>query len=248
MSTGKVVMRDEDIIIHPRKGKHEAELPGRGVLFVTPTEAEIAHTLVQERDGEARSMFHSRVSVDEDNNFFVAGPGVGSPMAAMVLERLIALGAEKVVMYGWCGGAAEGVSVGDLLISDFPVSGEGVSQYYPLATPARPSACIQDELDRFLRVKGLSAVRGNIWSTDAPYREDRSYLKELANQKSVKGVDMEYSALCSVAAFRQIDFGALMLVSDELYRNKWKPGFTDKGFKQMNRLLVEMLCSGEVLR
>ena len=242
------VMESEDIIIHPRKGRHEAGIPDKGILFVTPNEAEAGHTLVQGSGGESRSMFHSTVSVDKDSSFFVTGPAVGAPMATMVLERLIALGAENVIMYGWCGAAAEGVNIGDLLISDAPVSGEGVSAYYPLSSPAMPSLFIQKQLAELLKKKELPEKKGNIWSTDAPYREDRNLLKELVKKQSVKGVDMEYSALCTVAAFRNIDFGALMLVSDELYRQRWKPGFTDKGFRSKNRLLVEILCSGEVLR
>ena len=242
------VMVSEDIIIHPKKGRNEAGLPARGLLLVTPNEAEIGHALVQESGGESRSIFHSTVSVDKENSFFVAGPAVGAPMATMVLERLIALGAQKVIMYGWCGAAAEGVNIGDLLISDVPVSGEGVSDYYPLNAPAMPSRFIQKELSELLEKKELPEQKGNIWSTDAPYREDRNYIKELVKKQSVKGVDMEYSALCTVASFRSIDFGALMLVSDELYRQKWKPGFTDKEFRSKNRLLVEILCSGEVLR
>ncbi len=56
---------------------------------------------------------------------------------------------------------------------------------------------------------------------------------------------MEYSALCTVAACRGIDFAALFLVSDELWNREWKAGFTSKAFKlksknQVSRLIEQV--------
>jgi hypothetical protein len=46
-----------------------------------------------------------------------------------------------------------------------------------------------------------------------------------------------------VAAYRQIDFAGIFLVSDELYRTTWCPGFTTKDFKKKSRECIELLLA-----
>jgi len=81
---------------------------------------------------------------------------------------------------------------------------------------------------------------GCVWSTDAPYREKRSYLRKLQLEEDVSAVDMEYSALCSAAYFRKIDFAALLLVSDEVWDKNWNPGFSRQDFKIRSRMLIDI--------
>jgi hypothetical protein len=55
---------------------------------------------------------------------------------------------------------------------------------------------------------------------------------------------MEYSALCTVARFRGIDFAAAMLVSDEIWQQQWRPGFTTSAFQRRSQELAEVLMEG----
>ncbi len=79
---------------------------------------------------------------------------------------------------------------------------------------------------------GIDVRSGCVWSTDAIYREKRSYLDMLHKENRVAAVDMEFSALCSVAAFREVEFAAILVVSDEIWGKSWRPGFSNKEFKQ----------------
>jgi purine-nucleoside phosphorylase len=45
------------------------------------------------------------------------------------------------------------------------------------------------------------------------------------------GVEMEISALFTVAQFRGVDLAAMAVVSDELASFKWRPGFKTDAFK-----------------
>jgi nucleoside phosphorylase len=58
---------------------------------------------------------------------------------------------------------------------------------------------------------------------------------------------MEMSALLTVAAYRKVSFGGLMVVSDELAALKWKTGFLNPFFwsasKKAARMVVEV-CLG----
>ena len=43
-----------------------------------------------------------------------AGPYVGAPYGVMILESLIAKGAEKIIVLGWCGSLTQEISIGDI--------------------------------------------------------------------------------------------------------------------------------------
>ncbi len=68
-----------------------------------------------------------------------------------------------------------------------------------------------------------------MWTTDAVYRENRSRMQGLVRQGAL-GVEMEASALFAVGAYRGVRVASLLVVSDELAGDAWKPGFRDPGF------------------
>jgi len=70
--------------------------------------------------------------------------------------------------------------------------------------------------------------------------------RNFSERKNVIGVDMEYSAICSVCTFRSIEFAALFLVSDELLGEKWKPGFKDPHFQKINKRLTQSFVSEDI--
>ncbi len=227
----------EDIIVHPSRGVREKTIPTRGILLVNPTEARTATQTLIDRGGEQRFLFHSGLVVSPEQDFFVAGPAVGAPMAAMILEKLIVLGANSVVMAGWCGAVDPALSVGDTVLGGVAHPGEGTSRYYSSDDVCQPSSRLLKNLQTsFDRIASVP-----VWSTDAPYRESRKMLKALADRYKVAVVDMEYSALCAVAAFRGIDFASLFLVSDELWKPDWRPGFNGKVFKRKSKAQIKLL-------
>ncbi len=229
----------DDIIVHPTRGIREKSVPPCGLLFVNPTEARTALQVLIDRGGDQRFLFHSGLVVSPQNDYFVAGPAIGAPMAAMVLEKLIVLGAKRVVMAGWCGAIDQKLTVGDTVLGGSGHSGEGTSRYYGSEDKFLPSS-------RFIKNLQLSLPVSDplpIWSTDAPYRESRKMLKSLAVKYNVAAVDMEYAALCAVAAFREIDFSALFLVSDELWKPEWRPGFNGKVFKRKSKAQIKLLMN-----
>ncbi|MEN8200664.1 MAG: hypothetical protein ABFR63_11395 [Thermodesulfobacteriota bacterium] len=228
---------EDDIIIHPGRGSHENPIPPCGIFLVNPTEARTGIKELLDRGGEQRFLFHSGLVVSPDSDFFVAGPALGAPMAVMTLEKLIALGASSVVMAGWCGAIDSSLRVGDVLLGGAGYPGEGTSRYYSTGEAHHPSIRLCAGLQKALEL----APARPIWSTDAPFRESRPMLEALARRHSIAGVDMEYSALCAVAAFRNIDFAGLFLVSDELWRSDWQAGFTTKNFKKKSRAEIDRL-------
>lgn len=236
-------MAEEDIIIHPRRGKSEKSLPAYGIFIANPSDARFAHDELRKQGGDRRYLHHSDLSVAAGQELFVAGPAIGAPLATLTLEKLIVLGAQRIILYGWCGSISEELRIGDVVIGDRAVSGEGTSCYYPSSGEIGPSARLQARLKDFLGQDGSQAKLVHLWSTDAPYREDRQELLRLQKANAVNAVDMEYSALCAVSCFRGVEFAAVFLVSDELYGESWQPGFTSLLFKEKNRRLITRLIT-----
>jgi uridine phosphorylase len=168
---------------------------------------------------------------------------VGAPYAVLILEKLIVLGAKKILFWGWCGSLQEGFGVGDFLIPEHGMIGEGTSPYYLSSHSRRYSssaARISKVIEKACVDYPVPFQTGTVWSTDAPYRETSQQIASL-KKKGVMAVDMESSALFTVSRFRQVETGALLVVSDELASLKWKSGFSDRKFNTSRKNAAEIL-------
>jgi uridine phosphorylase len=236
-----VVDSGEHIVIHPRRHKKEQLLPENGLLLANPSEAGECLRRLREDGYEKRFLFNSNMVVGGDPLSFAAGPAIGAPMAALSLEKMIALGARRVILFGWCGAISPTLQVGDVVVPDAALSGEGTSGYYCPDAAAPPAADLSSQVVQVLKEQEVPVHRGCVWSTDAVYREDRRLLKKLHLQRGVVAVDMEFSALCAVAAFRKIEFSAVLAVSDELWGDSWRPGFNKKNFIEQKQAALQVL-------
>ena len=231
----------ESTILNPERSKGDPELPATGILAVNPSDAQ-SLSVYAEKNGLKR-FFLFNANLYSSDAFFLAGPAVGAPMAALCLEKLIALGAEKIILYGWCGSLHKDLQAMDVLVPTHALSEEGTTNHYlPGEHTVEPSALLAEMLNSALSNKGISVRQGPVWTTDAPYRETCRKVTTYGEQ-GIVAVDMEYSALCTVAAYRKVQLAAVMLVSDELYRLPWKPSYSVKKFKQRSRELLDLLCT-----
>jgi len=233
-----------DMLINPCRSKGEPELVGYGLLLINPSEAQAGFTMAENLAGRRHFLFNSRLTQIPANRaadtFFMAGPAVGAPMAVLTLEKLIALGGTKFIVYGWCGSLHTSLQTGDVLLPTWALSDEGTSAHYPV--PDRPESCRQTRnlIKQGLATRGHSVIAGPVWTTDAPYRESRQKIKALGDQ-GILGVDMEFAALNGVAAFRNVELTGVLLVSDELFHEQWKPGFGNKAFKKKSKNILDFL-------
>ncbi len=225
----------EDVIMHPQRGRKEKMIPETGLFFVNPAEATHARNAMVSEGGRKRFFFNSMLSVNGDETFFVAGPAVGAPMAVLCMEKLIVLGARRIILVGWCGALQQGLEIGSILLPGQALCGEGTSRYYSSEPGPKPSAPLIAWLRDTLSRRLIPWQEGRVWSTDAPFRESRDLLERLGQEQDIVAIDMEYSALCTVAIFRRIEFAALMLVSDELWQKEWRPGFSTPAFRRRSQ-------------
>ena len=243
-------MTDTEMIINPSRDSSDPELPTAGLFLINPTEANAGLTWAKNSGGQEHFLFNSRLALipgsGHSSPLFIAGPSVGAPMAVLTLEKLIVLGAKRIIVYGWCGSLNDTLQIGDVLLPTWAISDEGTSNHYPVSPRPESHAPTRQILGDRFAAQGLTALSGPIWTTDAPYRESITQINQL-NQQNILGVDMEFAALIAAAAFRKIELTAVMLVSDELWSGKWNPGFRTKGFKKKSRDILHFLanfCSG----
>jgi purine-nucleoside phosphorylase len=97
-----------------------------------------------------------------------------------------------------------------------------------------------EKLRAALKGEGMPFKQGPVWTTDAPYRETADKVKRYQTD-GVLGVDMETSALFTVAAFRGIQAASLLVVSDDLSRLKWRHGFREKNFLESREKAIHFL-------
>ncbi len=236
-----------EVVVHPSRGKNEPQLPALGILLVNPSEARQAAQLAGQEDWTRHFLFHSNLYRAESPPRFWAGPAVGAPMAVLCLEKLIALGATRIIVCGWCGSLQPDLGVGELVLPTWAISEEGTSGHYPLEGRSRSESSprLRKELLDFFAETGKELREGPIWTTDALYRETRKKVVRYGSE-GILGVDMECSALMQVAAFRGVELAAVLMVSDLLWQDPWQPAFQSKEFRRRSQGLVADLlrCVG----
>lgn len=181
-----------------------------------------------------------RIKTRSDVYLNLAGPFLGAPHAVIGMEKLIALGAKRFWVMGWCGSLNPELRIGDLVIPSSAISEEGTSAHYPIKSDLKTDIELNGLLEQYLLKKRHLFKKGLLWTTDAPYRETPEKIKAYQT-KGALAVEMEMSALVTVSIFRQVKLTGLLVVSDEIFDLKWNPGFSNPKLKQRSRLACEML-------
>ncbi len=181
--------------------------------------------------------------------FAVAGPFLGAPQAVIGLEQIIARGGMRVWVLGWCGSLQHDIKVGALLVPEGAVSEEGTSSHYisggRIPAPAREMA---ERICAEASLRGIEIRKGSVWTTDALYRETASKVASY-QRGGLLAVEMEMSALLTVAAYRGISLAGLLVVSDELASLKWRHGFGSEELRNATKeaclMMIELASGGE---
>ncbi|MCD4676947.1 MAG: nucleoside phosphorylase [Desulfobacula sp.] len=170
-----------------------------------------------------------------DEGICIVGPFIGAPYGVMLLESLIAKGADKIIVLGWCGAVTDQLSVGDIILPCKAIVDEGTSSNYKVLDKKIPSSApdlnLTDQLSDHLASCEISFQKTTIWTTDAIYRETENkvaYFRKLG----ARAVEMECSALFSVAQYRKVSIAGLLVVSDSVASEDWDQGFRKKHFKK----------------
>ena len=165
----------------------------------------------------------------------VGNGGFYAPDSAFITELLCAGGIDIMVRLGSCGALREDISIGDFVVVDNVLRGDGATRYYvdDDFSPTVDAEITRNLVDIF---SSLGRVHtGGIWTTDALFRET----KEIVNPYIEKGaiaVDMVTSPFVTVSTLYKRRSAAVLVVSDNLITGEL--GFTDfKLFEAQDKMV-----------
>jgi len=150
------------------------------------------------------------------NGITIINFGMGSPLAATVMDLLTAIHPKAVVFLGKCGGLKRKNNVGDLILPIAAIRGEGTSNdYLPPEVPALPSFALQKAISTTIRDFSLDYWTGTCYTTNRRVWEHDKVFKKYLKELRAMAVDMETATIFTTGFANKIPTGALLLVSDQ---------------------------------
>ena len=193
------------------------------------------------------------------NNITIINFGMGSAMAATIMDLLSAIHPKAVLFLGKCGGLKKKTQLGDLILPIAAIRGEGTSNdYMPIEIPALPSFRLQRAVSSMIKKHELDYWTGTVFTTNRRVWEHDKKFKKYLRKIRAMGIDMETATLFTVGFINEIPRGALLLVSDnpmtpqgvktEASDKKITTGFVEKHIQVGIDSLIELKNSGDSVK
>lgn len=148
-------------------------------------------------------------------NITIINFGMGSPVAATVMDLLSAVAPKAALFLGKCGAIKDKVKLGDLILPIAAIRGEGTSNdYLPAEIPALPSFRLQRSISSVIKKYELDYWTGTVYTTNRRVWEHDEEFKAYLKKVRVMAIDMETATIFVVGFMNHIPHGALLLVSD----------------------------------
>ncbi|MFP5519876.1 MAG: AMP nucleosidase [Bdellovibrionia bacterium] len=149
------------------------------------------------------------------NNISIINFGMGSALAATIMDLLGAISPKAVLFLGKCGGLKKKTQLGDLILPIAAIRGEGTSNdYLPPEIPALPSFRLQRAVSSMIVKHQLDYWTGTVYTTNRRVWEHDENFKEYLRRTRAMAIDMETATIFVTGFANEIPHGALLLVSD----------------------------------
>lgn len=156
---------------------------------------------------------HRSVSIarHHGHEFAILTAKLGAPAAAMAVQAAAARGVRTLIGIGYCGAIADTLTCGELLVPSGAVAADGTSTAY---CAERYPAVADHQLVRALHDTAPGTLHdGLALSLDAVFTQD-SALVERCRVLRVSGIDMETSAVLTVARLNGVRAATVLVASD----------------------------------
>ena len=141
--------------------------------------------------------------------------GMGSALAATVMDLLSAVSPKAVLFLGKCGGLKRKTQLGDLILPIAAIRGEGTThEYMPAEVPALPSFQLQRAVSSTIIKHKSDYWTGTVYTTNRRVWEHDDAFKERIIRTRAMAIDMETATIFLIGFVNEIPRGALLLVSD----------------------------------
>ncbi|MES2113173.1 MAG: AMP nucleosidase [Bacteroidota bacterium] len=150
------------------------------------------------------------------NGITIINFGMGSSVAATIMDLLTAVKPKAVIFLGKCGGLKKKNKLGDLVLPIAGIRGEGTSNdYMPPEVPALPAFAMQKAISTTIRDFGRDYFTGTCYTTNRRVWEHDKEFKKYLKKLRAMAVDMETATIFTTGFANKIPTGALLLVSDQ---------------------------------
>lgn len=214
-----------DNIIEPSKFLKRIDMSERVIMCFY---SEVIEKLVNEgRLKEIKNLYsqmgkHPIYELEhEGKKITVFHPGVGAALGAGLMDEVIALGGSKFISCGSGGVLDKNITAGHILVPYSAVRDEGTSYHY--VEPSREisvNSKAVKAIEKVLKLHNCNYLLIKTWSTDSFYRETKDKMKSRKNEGCL-AVEMECSAFCAVAEYRDVIFGQIIYSGDDISCEEW---------------------------
>ncbi|MBU1121295.1 MAG: hypothetical protein ABIH71_06730 [Candidatus Omnitrophota bacterium] len=168
----------------------------------------------------------------------VGNGGYYAPDTAFVTELLCEGGIKTLIRLGSCGALREDIGIGDLIIADASLRGDGVTSYYvdDSFLGEADSVLTQELMD--LSSAQVKTHRGPIWTTDALFKETKEVINPFI-EKGAIAVDMVTNPFFTIANIKNVEVGAILSVSDNIITGEL--GFSNINFFDSQKKMIEIV-------
>lgn len=164
----------------------------------------------------------------------VGNGGLYAPDAALVTELLCAGGVDCLIRLGSCGGMQEEMRLGDYVLAEGALRGDGVTRYYV----DDAFETLSDEGVNHILQEGFKEIRrGVVWTTDAILKETKAFVND-AISKGAIAVDMVTSPFLTIAQLYKKKAAALLVVSDNVITGEI--GFANSNVFDAEKRMVDL--------
>jgi uridine phosphorylase len=174
-------------------------------------------------------MEHSMYTGDYDGIKITAmNGGMFAANTAITTDIACNVQAQNLIRLGSCGALGEDIKVGELILADAVIRGDGVTPYYvDKDFQTKPDPGLTEALEKAGQRLGVRLHKGKVWSTDALLRETRELVEEKVSQGAI-AVDMVSSALLTIAQVYKTRAASILAVSDNVMTGEM--GFTNPAY------------------
>ena len=125
-------------------------------------------------------------------NITIINFGMGSAVAATVMDLLSAIAPKAALFLGKCGGLKKKTKIGDVILPIAAIRGEGTSDdYLPPEIPALPSFRLQRAVSSMCIKHNTDYWTGTVYTTNRRVWEHDEAFKEYLRKSRAAGIDME---------------------------------------------------------
>ena len=212
-------------IINPPQKLDGVDMPKHVVICFF---REVIENVVHTHNAEVITQLHSENGAHpvylinlEGRRLAFFHPSVGAPLAAGLMDEVIALGAKHIIACGGCGVLDKSINVGQILLPEAALRDEGTSYHYlPPSAEVEMDPIALASIETVLQRRQIPYLRTKTWTTDGFYRETPRRVEKF-REMGCLAVEMEAAAFMAVAQFRGVQFGQLLYGGDMVHSDGW---------------------------